>query len=306
MTAQVRLDLVWGSTGSATPTPTDGEYTEGWVVEIPTFEEFNYVLQNFDRNILHFAESGSYDWMATISYAVGGKVLRSGILYTCKLAHIGQDPDLDTNNDYWVYGSMMGGSDYASLLVTDGFKLDMPSRPNHLFTGVDMTVSNFNPMIELRTDEDEDSLSIANVSGELVVTNLGKLGPDGRDLDLDAGSSFRVFHEGHLPTVAEVTDAVEEAPIGTGILYARRSDSGWVPVTSTSVSDVPPAAPSGQGTGWYNTENGQLYIDIEDESNSSQWVPANPPVIPEFNPTGIPNATATTMQDAIAELYSLV
>jgi len=45
------------------------------------------------------------------------------------------------------------------------------------------------------------------------------------------------------------------------------------------VSDTAPTN-TGAGTGWYNLEDGQTYIDIDD-GDSTQWVPANPPQVIE-------------------------
>jgi len=283
MTDQINLSILWAATGGTTPVSTS-KYQDGWVSEIPTFQNFNYMLQGLDQNMLHLAESSSFDWEAAINYKAGAKVLRAGIPYVARVDNLNIDPTTDTNNNTWVTG-MIVGADFANLLETDGSKVEVGARTGNLYTAVDSAVVNSMPLIELRTTGATfDNWAVANITGELVASNLGKTGPDGRSLAKDAGNSHRLFHEGHLPGVSEVPGAVPEAPVD-GKLYARIGTSPtsgtWTPVTSTVVQSAPPPAVLGAGQGWYNLDDGLFYVDIND-GDSSQWVAACPPVIPRL------------------------
>lgn len=285
MTDQINLGLIWAGAGGTSPV-TETKYAEGWVAEIPTFQNFNFMLQGLDQNILHFAEYTSFNWQADIAYKLGAKVAHADKVYTCKVANIGIDPTSDSTNSYWVSGSLIGSA-FGNLLESDGFKVELPVRSGSVFGGVDESIVNSIPILELRTTGATNNLALANVAGEAVVMNLGQSGPDARPLAKDAGNSHRIFHEGHFPQVSEVVGAIPE-PTATGKSYARVGNSPttghWVEVTSTTVRDVPPPPVNGAGQGWYNLADGQFYLDIND-GDSSQWVHANPPVIPA---TGVP------------------
>ena len=280
MTDQINLGLVWASAGG-TEDPGDLKYEGGWISEIPTFQEFNFMLKSLDSNTLHFAESSMYDWQEDINYKPGARVfdVTTAKNYTCRAAHLNQPPTGDVSFSYWVEGWLVG-TDFANLVQSEGFKVGLTPRTGTTYTGQDVTLVNNIPMLKLVTTATSKNWGIANVAGEICVVDMGNsTSPDGRDLARDGGNSHRLFHEGHFPHVSEVVDAMEEAP-NDGKLYSRLNES-WVVVTSTVVSDAPPPAVSGAGQGWYNLADGQFYLDIND-SDSSQWVNANPPTIPRL------------------------
>jgi hypothetical protein len=100
-----------------------------------------------------------------------------------------------------------------------------------------------------------------------------------------------LFHEGHLPTAAEVVGSLVDAP-SDGSSYGRESGN-WVKVATAVVSDSPPPVSTGEGL-WFNLADGQLYIDIND-GDSTQWVIANPPLVLEP-----PEAAAITQASILA------
>lgn len=317
MTDQTNLDLLWASTGGVTD-PGDAIYQLGWEVEIPTYQKFNFILQNLNKNILHFAEEDLFDYEPLINYGPGAKVLGSnGVTYTCKVPTSGNDPVLDTAFDFWVTGSLTGGnvSDYANLLQQEGQKVIMPTRATNNWTGQDRTTINNIPMTVFRTTGATNNWGFGNMQGEVCVMNLGQdQTPDSRTLSKGGGNTYRVFHEGHKPTVEETPGAVEEAP-NDGDLYARKGidaeNGDWIRVTTTVVQDAPPPPSIGSGTGWYNLGDGHFYVDINDGS-SSQWVLANPPQVPNaaaedvsFTP-GASSLSSTDTQAVILELLARI
>ena len=57
MTTQVRLSYAWASTGGKTD-PGNTEYNLGWIAEIPTFQEFNYVLNAMHKKNIYAPVQG--------------------------------------------------------------------------------------------------------------------------------------------------------------------------------------------------------------------------------------------------------
>lgn len=311
MTDQVNLGLVWANTGGTTAV-TEAKYVGGWVAEIPTYQNFNYSMQGLDQNILHLAESSSFDWQADINYEAGARVRVGNKMRTCIVANINVDPATDTNQSYWVQGQMFGG-DLGTLSKSEGVVAEFNARSISLWEGQDFTAENTIPLVVLKTTAATDNWAVSNVSGQLAATNLGQGDADGRDIRLDQGNSFRIFHESHLPLVTEVPGAVEEAPTDTK-LYARQGTSttsgNWIEVTTTTISETPPSPVLGSGKGWYNLVDATLYIDIDD-GDSSQWAIAVPPQIPTINASQVPfdptgtSLVSTNMQDALVELANL-
>jgi len=282
MTTQRNLGLVWASTGG-TLDPTDEKYSLGWEVEIPTYQNFNFVLNNNSRNILVGAEQRHHNWEDSINYVSGARVLGSdGVYYTCTTDNINQDPTTDSINNYWVTGDYIsaGGSDTIQPEQEFGFYIENMglSTSTNTWTTNDITLRNSSAFIGLYNKTNGfDNLVLGNSHGELVVFNTGNTtSPDGRSTLPNDNDVHRIYHEGHKPDITDVENGVEEAPLD-GKYYSRRNGN-WLPVTSTTVSNEPPPALLGAGQGWYNLADGHFYIDVDD-GNSSQWVPASPPQV---------------------------
>lgn len=314
MTDQVNLNLVWASGGGRTDPDLlePGKYEDGWVSQRPTFQNFNFMLNGLDANTLALAEKGNWEHQLDINYVAGASVRVAGVVYYCHADNINIDPTADVNEDYWSLTPYFG-SDVSTKAVKGGLEIATPARSGNVWSGSDATVGNSNSLINLTATA--KNWLLGNVSGELVAVDVDtQVNPDGRAIGLSESITYRLFHEGHAPVVAEVAGAVEEAP-ADGKQYARKgataTSGSWVPVTSTAVGLEPPQAAIGAGAGWYNLVDGKLYVDIDD-SDTSQWVPASPPTIPAskasdvtFDPTGT-TLTSTNMQDAIVELYNLI
>ena len=278
MTTQNDLDRVWALNGVSTD-PDKTNYELGWVSEIPTFQEFNYVLKNNSTNILSLAEGGTWSWQADITYSLGAIVRYSdGLTYFC-IENTSLN-NLPTDNQYWSLAPKFGVSDEAQVVDVQGLYLRfINTRTTTGWEGSDLTIANLNAVIQLSTSSSAlDNYLLHNVNGEIGVTNVGNTySPDNRSIAYSQPNTHRLFHEGHPPVQSEVSGTIPENPNNT-TLYARRG-TNWVAVTSNQVSATPPEPVTGTGTGWYNLEDGQYYLDIND-GDSSQWVPANPPLIP--------------------------
>lgn len=282
MTAQRDLGLVWALSGGVLPVDST-KYQSGWVAEIPTYQQFNYMVQGIDGNVLHLAEESVFDWQDDITYQIGARVKRNGTVYCCITVSINNDPATDSTNSYWVTGSYTGLP--TRLKQTDGQRIDFTLKSDSTWVGQEQTIYGKTPMTGYFTNDATKNWGLANFSGELVVVDLGASTdtiPDNRNINKTGPNTHRIFHEGHLPTASEVVGGVEEAP-NDNKLYARRgitATSGqWEEVTTTTVSTSPPPPVRGAGQGWFNLDDGQLYIDVDD-GDSVQWVPANSPYVP--------------------------
>ena len=288
MTNPINLNLLWALAGGITDPDlaTPGKYEAGWVAEIPTYQNFNFVLNALDNNLLSLAESGIFPWQDLIAYKAGVRVSRSNKVFTCIQSHNDaagintQDPDLDATNSYWVHGMVLGDVDPSTLASEDGLKIDqINSRTATAWSGNDLTLNNANALVSLKTlSAGTKNWLMGNISGEICVVDVGTTTtPDGRNIALSQGTVHQVYHEGFKPTQADVSDTIPANP-QDGLLYGRR-DGNWVEVTGTKVQSSPPPPVTGNGQGWFNLDDGILYIDVDD-GDSSQWTPASPMLIP--------------------------
>jgi hypothetical protein len=304
MTTQRDLPLVWASGGGQTPTG-DAKYVSGWVAEIPSFQNFNYVLSNTTTNILAQAEQGYLTWEPTISYKAGSSVLSSnGRRFFALADSIGQDPLLDLTFSYWSSGDYFTSYAGTDVRQNEGLKLDRINRRSSggLWEGNDITIRNGAPNVFFRTDIGATNWVLSNINGVMCLGDVGTATiPDGRDMYQSHPDVHRIFHEGHAPTQSEVSGTIPDAPTD-GPIYGR-SNSNWVKVTSTTVSTSPPPPVAGSGQGWYNLDDGTTYVDVDD-GDSSQWVPASPPTLPvskavDVTYDDVDTGLGATVQEAI-------
>lgn len=307
MTAQINLGLVWATGGGVTAV-SGAKYVEGWLSEKPTFQNFNYMVQGIDQNVLHLAEEGTFDWQADITYAAGAKVKSAGVTYYALSAQAGNAPP---NNTYWSLAPVIGLYNAGRRKARKGLSIDSTFQHDTItsYTGQDVTVTSKYPLLAFESlDVVAGDWGLGVLENAICTFKLGDSNnPDARSLDYGE-NAYRLFHEGHLPDVTEVVNAVEEAAIDSA-LYAR-SGGVWVPVTSTVIAEFAPTPLLGAGAGWYNTTDGTLYLDIDD-GDTSQWVIACPTLIPNFladdvDITPIAGMSATNVQDALEELYALI
>ena len=279
MTTQNDLALVWASTGGLS-NPGSAKYATGWVAEKPTYQNFNYVLNNITTNLLALADSGEFAYDATITYAAGAVVMVSNIAYTCISSSLGNTPS--ASSQFWTKGASYG-EDAALLIKENGLHLkDVNVRTTAtVWEGSDQTIQSPAPLINFVTSNAASkNWLLGNVSGELVAVDVGTVAvPDDRSVALAETLTHRLYHEGHPPVQTEVAGTIPEVP-QNGVLYARRNTNYEI-VTSTTVSLAPPPPVVGAGQGWYNLEDGQMYVDVDD-GDSSQWVLANPPFLPDY------------------------
>jgi len=231
MTTQANLGKIWAITGDTTD-PGDTKYAKGWEAEIPTYQNFNFVLQNYDKNFLALAERGNFDWQDNIAYERGTKVLEDGTYWFCITDHTDQQPSLDTLQNYWKKGEQLG-----SLLETypkGGFVLNkIQERAGDIWVGQDNTVvGNTNALVLMAAPATSHNLLFGNIKGELCVVDVGTaINPNDTTVLLPTESAvFRLYHEGHKPVQSEVAGTIP-ANVSDGKLYGRRNGN-WEDVNN--------------------------------------------------------------------------
>ncbi len=194
MTTENNLHLVWGSDGTGLTDPGIPKWEEGWLSEIPTFQQFNYLLNTLDGNILALAEKSAWTWNAGIAYAIHATAKESGIIYYCITAHTNQQPSADTNEDYWTKAPTLG-----SGTPVKKFGLDISTvnaRAATTWGGNDVTLQNANTLIGYYSST--KNWLMGNVSGSLVAIDVDTdTTPDARTIALADPSVHKIFHEGN-------------------------------------------------------------------------------------------------------------
>ena len=239
--AQNNLKYVWGSTGGVTDPDAaqqDGvNYSQGWQAEIPTFEEFNFVLNAVDGNLLALAQKGNWEYEAGITYDAGATVQSSGITWTCVVdGTVGVTPGTDAAK--WILGFAYGMAhsthvNQQGLIISDigGYS------STTLWEGSDLTIKSALPIISLESTGVGANWLLGNIEGEVCVVDKGSVTvANAGSIAKSQATTYRLFHEGHTPTQAEVSGTIPDAPSNsTG--YVRKGGN-WV-AESTGFADAP-------------------------------------------------------------------
>jgi len=261
MATQKRLKDIWASAGVSTDPATAG-YLEGWVVEIPAYEEFNYVLNAIDGNIGVLAEQAYFNWQTDISYIAGVVLWQNGVQYTCKTDHAGQDPEADTTQSYWVQAPTYGKAANLANASEGLFLYGVAAKSSNTWGSSDQTIFNNSALINFAcASTSYDNLLFGNVRGQLVAIDVDNvITPDDRPILPGDPGVYRIFHEGNPPTIEDVGQGLGENPVD-GNQYLRK-DTSWVRLNKASASIIA-AGPGGNFDLW-----NESYITAESLANS--------------------------------------
>jgi len=113
---------IWAEAGAITD-PGNAKYNTGWIVEIPTLQNMNYIQQQITQMLKHVNEEGIPRWDSTTDYPIGG--MTKGVdnkIYTAITNNIGQDPSGggNTNWDEFASGGDSNQLVRAQMNVTVG------------------------------------------------------------------------------------------------------------------------------------------------------------------------------------------
>lgn len=238
---QLNLGFMWGEDGAITdPDAADvtrANYKQGWLAEIPTMQEFNFVLNALDNNTLYLAEHGRFAYDADIDYNEGAMV-HSGArtFYSKTNSNLGNSV---FNKNFWVEGWCYGDVGMSAYVNSQGLLLSNIGTfsSNTLWEGNDITVKSALPIVAFESTNASDNWLLGNIEGEMCVVNkAGLTFPNNSSIAKAQSTTYRLFHEGHAPTQAEVSGTIPEAP-SNGNSYSR-SNGQWV-VAASGLSDAP-------------------------------------------------------------------
>lgn len=116
------INKIWASSGDR-HSPDDAKIALGYIVEIPTLQQFNWMINKIDQAIAHINQHGLAVWDSITEYegGLGWAQGSDGNLYFCKTTNTNQDPTLDTVETYWQLaasktGSIIGAEQTPSML----------------------------------------------------------------------------------------------------------------------------------------------------------------------------------------------
>ena len=87
-TKPTKIEKLWASNGDQSPPPDDNKIATGFIVEIPTLEQFNYIEYKQDSLLAHINQKGVCVYDVNSNYLANKSYVQapvSGIIYVAKL-----------------------------------------------------------------------------------------------------------------------------------------------------------------------------------------------------------------------------
>lgn len=116
------INKIWAASGDK-HSPDDAKIALGYIVEIPTLQQFNWMINKIDQAIAHINQHGLPSWDTMTEYQADNSWVQgsNGNLYFCKTTNTNQDPTLDTAETYWRLaasktGNITGAEQTPSML----------------------------------------------------------------------------------------------------------------------------------------------------------------------------------------------
>lgn len=95
----VNFNVLWAQSGSKSDVT--AKIPEGWVVEIPDFEDMNALQYRQDSGIAYLLQVGVSEWESSSVYYPNQITNRNGVLYKALQENQGRDPSTAVANGYW-------------------------------------------------------------------------------------------------------------------------------------------------------------------------------------------------------------
>lgn len=95
----VNFNVLWAQSGSKSDVT--AKIPEGWVVEIPDFEDMNALQYRQDSGIAYLLQVGVSEWESSSVYYPNQITNRNGVLYKALQENQGRDPSTSVANGYW-------------------------------------------------------------------------------------------------------------------------------------------------------------------------------------------------------------
>lgn len=122
------LNKIWGATNLVSP-PSDSKIDTGWTVEIPTWEDFQWLDNRQDQFIAYLNQHGVPEWDNITEYRINKSYIlgSDGIIYRCLVTNTNKNPVTDSQRTvYWAVAFDLAGTAYDKS-TTDGKYLQKQS-----------------------------------------------------------------------------------------------------------------------------------------------------------------------------------
>lgn len=99
----VDINKIWSASGDILA-PSDTKISQGWAVEIPPRQYFNYIDNKQDQFNAHVNQHGIVVWDGSTEYQANKSYVQGtdGVVYRAKQTHTNQNPITDTSGVYWT------------------------------------------------------------------------------------------------------------------------------------------------------------------------------------------------------------
>jgi predicted cupin superfamily sugar epimerase len=116
-TKPTTINQVWASAGIISA-PANLKITQGWSVEIPPYQYFNWSQNRVDSFMAHINQMGISVWDQTTEYQAGKSYVQGsdGVIYKAKTTHTNIDPANPLNGATWERAF----EEFGSVAVVDG------------------------------------------------------------------------------------------------------------------------------------------------------------------------------------------
>lgn len=131
------LNVIWADAGDKIK-PDDSKIHTGWLAEIPTRQNFNWLDGRQDQFIAHVNQRGIAEYDPTTPYLGGKSYVQGsdGVIYFCFNTDVtGTDPVTDTTNTYWqeAFVTAEGYSGGKRFVGYEVFSSNFTAVPNHRY-----------------------------------------------------------------------------------------------------------------------------------------------------------------------------
>jgi len=103
ITKPTDLNKIWAQSGDVLA-PSDSKISQGWAVEIPPRQYFNYIDNKQDQAIAHFNQAGIAIWDSFTEYQANASYCQgnNGIIYKCQITNTNVNPVGDNSGTWKV------------------------------------------------------------------------------------------------------------------------------------------------------------------------------------------------------------
>lgn len=131
------LNVIWADAGDKIK-PDNAKIQTGWLAEIPTRQNFNWLDGRQDQFIAHVNQRGIAEYDPTTPYLGGKSYVQGsdGVIYFCFNTDVtGTDPVTDTTNTYWqeAFVTAEGYSGGKRFVGYEVFSSNFTAVPNHRY-----------------------------------------------------------------------------------------------------------------------------------------------------------------------------